>query len=72
VSWSSDALALFWPFLDGGLFGWLSPLGHKITEDGASVTFERLGAGEAADQAKYQLKGPVEVDGAYCGARTCG
>ncbi|MEM6943391.1 MAG: EamA family transporter [Pseudomonadota bacterium] len=41
---TADLLGLFWAVLNGGLFVLYIILGHKISEGGASVGVERLGA----------------------------
>jgi inner membrane transporter RhtA len=47
VRWSSDAVGLFWAFLNGALFVGYIVLGHKVSEAGASGGVERLGAAMA-------------------------
>jgi inner membrane transporter RhtA len=47
IRWSTDALGLFWAFLNGALFVVYILLGHHIARSGASGGVERLGAAMA-------------------------
>ncbi len=47
VRWSSDAMGLFWAFLNGALFVGYIILGHKVSSRGAGDGVQRLGAAMA-------------------------